>query len=84
MSEGVNYCWLKRKNKLPAGGVMVMKLFVLSLEGLPLGVQLVVLTSGLCCKVQPVRRLFQYGQETVRALPESVMANCGIGVARNP
>ena len=50
-----------RKNRFPAGGVMVTKLFVPSLEMLSLGtgVQLVVVKSEFCCKVQPVDGLFQ-------------------------
>jgi len=62
---------------------MVMKLFVPSLEmtGHPptcACVQLVVVKSGFCCKVQTVKVLFQYGQETLRAAPDSVVSNCGM------
>jgi hypothetical protein len=71
--------WRKRKNRLPDGGeVMVMELFVPSLEVLsPLRVQLA--KSGLCCKVQ----IGEEGQEIVRVLPERVLVNWGIsaGVA---
>ena len=79
----VRYYWLRRKNKLPADGAIVMKLFVPSLERLPVGVavQLVVLKSGFCYKVQPVEQLFQYGQEIVRPLVACVVANFGVGVA---
>lgn len=81
--EAVIYCWLRRKNKFPAEGVMLMKSFVPSLETVPpLGVQLVVVKSGFCCKVQPAEG---YGQETFKPLPDCVMASCSIvGVAIKP
>ena len=49
----LNYCGDKRKNKAPAAGVMVRKLFVPSLETPALAVQLAAVKSGLCRKVQP-------------------------------
>jgi hypothetical protein len=61
-----------------------MKLFVPLLEMPPHGVQLVVDKSVFCCKLQPVKGFSQYGQDTFRLLPERVMVNFGIGVARNP
>jgi len=69
---------------------MVKKLFVPSLETPPVGVQLVVVKSEFCCKVQPAEG---YGQEILRLLPESAMANWGdgtgvagdwLGLARRP
>jgi len=49
-----------------------------------LSVQLVVVKSAFCCKTQPSDGLFQYGQETVSALPELVTPKAGIGVATSP
>ena len=70
---------------MPADEGRMMKLFVPSSEtGAALDIQLVVLKSALCCKVQPRDALFQNGQETLGALPVGVMHNCGVGVARNP
>ena len=57
---GLDYCWRKRKNKLPAGEGRVMELFVPSLESVAVhGVQLVEVKSEFCCKVQPRKGLFQ-------------------------
>ena len=59
-----------------------MKLFVPSLEMPPVGVQLVVVKSLFCCKVQLAEG---YGQETFKPPPDSVMASCSIlGVAIKP
>ena len=48
----------------------------------PLGVQVVVVKSGFCCNVQLAKG--SYGQEMFKPLPDCAMANCGIGVAKNP
>src|SRR5665213_1860037 len=67
------YCF-KRKNRLPTGGVMVMKLFMPSLVMPPPGNQLAVVKSGFCCNVQPVEG---YGHETFIVLPDWVMVSVG-------
>ena len=57
---------------------MVTKLFVPSLEAPPLAVQLVVVRSGLFCKVQPAEG---YAQEIVRVSPVMLILNLGLGDA---
>ena len=66
---------------MPVGALIVMKLFVPSLETPPLGAQLVVVMSGSCCNAQPVEG---YGQLTFKPAAERVMVNRGVGVASYP
>ena len=58
----------------PTDGVMVRKLLVPSLETPALAVQLVVVKSGFCRKIQPVEG---YGQEIFRLWPERAMVTWG-------
>jgi hypothetical protein len=61
------YGCVRRKNKFPDGEVMVIKLFVPSLEMPPLVDQPAVAKFGFCCSVQPVDG---YGQEIFTLLPD--------------
>ena len=71
---GGHYCALSWKNRLPdREPVIVMDLFVPSLETPALGVQLA--KSELCYKVKPVK---EAGQERVRPPADGVSANAGV------
>jgi hypothetical protein len=60
---GFFYGLLSRKNKFPAGGLMVtLSVVPLVLTGNPTGVQFAVLKSEFCCKTKFVA---EAGQETV-------------------
>ena len=72
--HGWHYCELRWKNRLlDCEPVIVMNLFVPSLETLSLAVQLA--KSGLCRKVKPVK---EAGQEIVRPPAEGVTVNAGV------
>ncbi len=64
----------RRKNKFPVGEVMVVKLFVASLEMPTLADQLAVDRLEFCCNTKPVDG---YGHEIFTLPPECMTVNAG-------
>ena len=72
--HGWHHCELRwKKRLLDCEPVIVMDLFVPSLETLSLAVQLA--KSGLCCNLRPVK---EAGQEIFRPPGEGVTVNAGV------
>ena len=73
--------WTRRKKIFPeGGGAMATALLVPSLETVAaLVVQLVVVKSGFCCKVQFMNG--EYAQEIFEPFVDRVRTSCGMGVA---